>query len=181
MSIGYVFLIIMASSAYFVSHVPTPDQMISDFQDAQKFYTSMAYDQALDGYNNIDSIESRFVDEDKVIVEFGDMQLRIKDAALYQSGNSYFKMAEDELRISSEAEDDQEKGSAQKLALEYVTKASGFFNMAQDKTTNDELKVLSQNRIVNTWYLLNDYEKVVGRTKTNRKISKFRLCPGCFI
>ncbi len=161
MSIGYVFLIIMASAAYFVSHVPTPDQMISDFQDAQKFYTSMAYDQALEGYDKIGGIESRFVDEDKVIVEFGDMQLRIKDATLYQSGNSYYKMAENELQVSSNATDNQEKEKADKLALEYVTKASDFFNMAQENTTNDELKVLSQNRIVSTWYLLNDYNKVI--------------------
>jgi len=80
MNIGYVFLIIMASAAFFVSNIPTPDEMIADFQAAQKFYTSKAYDQALEAYTEVGGIESRFVDEDKVIVEFGDMQLRIKDA-----------------------------------------------------------------------------------------------------
>jgi len=161
MNIGYVFLIIMASAAYFVSNIPTPDEMISDFQSAQKFYTSKAYDQALEAYTDVGSIESRFVDEDKVIVEFGDMQLRIKDATLYQSGNSYYKMAEDELQNSYNATEDEEKERAEKLALEYVQKASDYFNMTIEETTSDELKVLAQNRIVDTWYLVNDYDRVI--------------------
>ena len=53
MNIGYVFLIIMASAAYFVSSIPTPDQMIADFKAAQKFYTSMAYDQAIEKYEEV--------------------------------------------------------------------------------------------------------------------------------
>ena len=161
MNIGYVFLIIMASAAYFVSNIPTPDEMIADFHDAQKFYTSKAYDQALEAYTDVGEIESRFVDEDKVVVEFGDMQLRIKDATLYQSGNSYYKMAEDELQNSFNATEDEERERADRLALEYVEKASDFFNMTQDNTINVELKVLAQNRIVDTWYLVNDYDKVV--------------------
>ena len=48
MNIGYVFLVIMASAAYFVSGIPTPDQMNADFSAAQKFYTSGAYDQAIE-------------------------------------------------------------------------------------------------------------------------------------
>jgi len=161
MNIGYVFLIIMASAAYFVSSIPTPDEMIADFQAAQKFYTSTAYDQALEAYTDVGGIESRFVDEDKVIVEFGDMQLRIKDACLYQSGNSYYKMTENELQRSRTAEGNEEKEMAKSLSLEYVQKASDFYNMTQDNTTSDELKVLSQNRIIDTWYLVNNYEKVI--------------------
>jgi len=161
MNIGYVFLIIMASAAFFVSNIPTPDEMIADFQAAQKFYTSKAYDQALEAYTEVGGIESRFVDEDKVIVEFGDMQLRIKDATFYQSGNSYYKMAEDELQRSFDAADDEEKERAEKLALEYVEKAANYFNMTQDNTISVELKVLAQNRIVDTWYLVNDYDRVI--------------------
>ena len=128
MNIGYVFLIIMASAAYFVSNIPTPDEMIADFQAAQKFYTSKAYDQALEAYTEVGVIESRFVDEDKVIVEFGDMQLRIKDATLYQSGNSYYKMAEDELQNSFNAAEDEERERADRLALEYVENAIPQFS-----------------------------------------------------
>ena len=117
MNIGYVFLIIMASAAYFVSGIPTPDQMIADFKAAQKFYTSRAYDQAIEKYEEVGSVESRFVDVDKVIVTIGNMQMRIQDATLYQSGNSYVKMTEDEINRSKEPQlSSEEKEKSEKLA-----------------------------------------------------------------
>ena len=87
MNIGYVFLLIITGAAFFVSGIPTPDQMVADFDAAQKFYTSGAYDQAVEKYAEVGSVESRFVDEDNVVVKFGDLEFRIKDATLYQSGN----------------------------------------------------------------------------------------------
>jgi len=161
MNLGYVFLIIMASAAYFVAGIPTPDQMIADFSAAQKFYTSAAYDQAIEKYIEVGEIESRFLDEDKVIVEFGDMQIRIKDATLYQTGNSYSKMAEDEIRKSKESSVDADKQKYNQLALEYVKKASDYFNQTQQISNHDELKVLAQKRTVDAWYLINDYDKVI--------------------
>jgi len=109
MNIGYAFLVIMVGMAYFVSGIPTPDEMIADFDAAQKFYTSSAYDQAIDQYAEINKVESRFLDEDKVIVEYGIMSIPIKDATLYQSGNSYYKMIEQENEKASEAANDTEK------------------------------------------------------------------------
>jgi len=162
MNIGYIFLIIMAGAAYFVSNIPTPDQMMADFKAAQKFYTSYAYDQALEKYEEVGQVESRFLDEDKVIVEFSDMQLRIKDATLYQSGNCYYKMAEQEVQNTKEDQQlEEEKEKAQRLALEYVQKGAEFFDRTQEYSINDELKVLSQKRIIDTWYLINNYENVI--------------------
>ena len=78
MNIGYAFLVVMIGIAYFVSGIPTPDEMIADFDAAQKFYTSSAYDQAIEKYGQINSKESRFLDEDKIIVEFGFMNIPVK-------------------------------------------------------------------------------------------------------
>jgi len=164
MNIGYVFLVIMASAAYFVSGIPTPDQMNADFSAAQKFYTSGAYDQAIEKYAEVESVESRFLDEDKVIVELNDMQMRIKDATLYQAGNSYSKMAEEEVRKSRDVENEynnEEQEKAEKLALEYVKKASEAFINTQGQSTNEELKVLAQKRNIDVWYLINDYDNVI--------------------
>ena len=94
MNIGYAFLVVMVGMAYFVTGIPTPDEMGADFDAAQKFYTSGAYDQALEKYADINAVESRFLEEDKVIEEFGTMLIPIKDATLYQSGNCYYKMIE---------------------------------------------------------------------------------------
>ena len=39
MNIGYVFLVIMAGAAYFVSGIPTPELMMADFKIAQKYHS----------------------------------------------------------------------------------------------------------------------------------------------
>ncbi|MCE5252354.1 tetratricopeptide repeat protein [bacterium] len=166
MNIGYAFLVVMVGMAYFVSGVPTPDEMIADFDAAQKFYTSGAYDQAIEKYGQINEVESRFLDEDKVIVEYGTMRIPIKDATLYQSGNSYYKMIEQENQKARETKDDAEKEKAKKLSLEYAVSATDFFDKTQDRTKNIELQSLAQNRIISTWYLIPDYDRVIEEGKT---------------
>ena len=162
MNIGYAFLVVMIGMAYFVSGIPTPDEMIADFEAAQKFYTSSAYDQSIEKYGQINAIESRFLDEDKVIVEYSFMSIPIKDATLYQSGNSYYKMVEQEKEKSREAESDADREKAKRLALEYAKKAIDFFNQTQDRTKNAVLQSLAQNRIISTWYLIPDYDNVIS-------------------
>ncbi len=169
MNIGYVFLVIMASAAFFVSGIPTPDQMNADFDSAQKFYASGAYDQAIEMYEQVGSVESRFIDEDNVVVNFSDMQIRLKDATIYQTGNSYLKMVEAELVKANDTSDvytDEEREEARALALEYVQKASDYFSLTQEQSTNDELKVLAQKRNIDVWYLVNDYDKVIEEGQT---------------
>ena len=161
MNIGYVFLVIMASAAYFVTSIPTPDQMIADFTSAQKFYTSAAYDQAIEGYNEVADINSRFVDEDNVIVTIGDMNLRVKDATLYQTANSYNKMASLEKDNAAVATTAAEKEEHQRLCLEYIERATEYYNLVQTNAQNDELKVMAQKLVIDTWYLVNDYERVI--------------------
>ena len=161
MNIGYVFLIAIAGMAYFVSDIPTPDEMIANFDAAQKFYTSGAYDQALEAYEIVNDTESRFVDEENVIVEFGTMQIPVKDATMYKTGGTYFKLIQEENRMASEAADDQEKERHNVLALEYADKATEYFNLTQQQTANDDLKAQSQNQIIAVWYEVNDYDRVI--------------------
>ncbi|MFC1512024.1 tetratricopeptide repeat protein [Candidatus Latescibacterota bacterium] len=161
MNIGYVFLIIVASAAYFVTNIPTPDQMIADFNAAQRFYTSAAYDQAIEGYTEVGDVDSRFVDEDNVIVTIGTMALRVKDATLYQTGNSYNKMAALELDLSRQAELAAEREQHQVLAEEYIERGTDFYNQVQEVSYNDELKIMAQKMIIDTWYLVNDHERVI--------------------
>jgi len=166
MNIGYVFLVIMASAAYFVTSIPTPDQMIADFNAAQKFYTSAAYDQAIEGYNEVANINSRFVDEDNVIVTIGDMNLRVKDATLYQTANSYNKMAALERDMGNQTQVAAEKEQHQRLTREYIESATEYYNNVQESAQNDELKVMAQKLIIDTWYLINDYERVIQEGET---------------
>ena len=162
MNIGYVFLVVMVGMAYFVSGVPTPDEMIAEFTAAQKFYTSKAYDQALEKYGQVNKMESRFLDEDKVIVEIGNMRSPIKDLTSYQSGNARFQMAKDEKDKAASAKTDEDKENSKKLSAEYVQKATEFFDQTQERTKNQDLRAMAQNRVVETWYLIDDYDRVIS-------------------
>ena len=63
MNIGYVFIIAIAGMAYFVTGIPTPEEMIASFNAAQKFYTSGAYDQALEEYQKVVDVDSPYLNE----------------------------------------------------------------------------------------------------------------------
>jgi len=161
MNIGYIVTVVMVGMAYFVSGIPTPDEMIAEFSAAQKFYTSKAYDQAIEKYAQVSKMQSRFLDEDKVIVEIGNMKSPIKDLTLYQSGNAYYQMSRDEKDKGTTAKNDEDKEKSKKLSLEYVQKATEFFDQTQERTQNVDLRAQAQNRIIETWYLINDYDRVV--------------------
>jgi tetratricopeptide (TPR) repeat protein len=161
MNIGYVFLVVMVGMAYFVSGVPTPDEMIAEFRAAQKFYTSKAYDQALEKYEQVFKMESRFLDEDKVIEEIGTMRSPVKDLCLYQSGNSYFQMARDEKEKATLGKDDAEKQKSTKLSQENVQKAIEYFDRTQESSSNNELKAQAQNRVIESQYLVLNYDQVI--------------------
>ncbi len=162
MNFGYAILIVISGMAYFVRGIPTPDEMIADFNAAQKFYASKAYDQALETYQQVNKIESPFLDEDKVTVEFGDIVIPVKEAALYKSGFTYVKLVEDQfVIIDSDEATDEEKEKAEKMVLEYVQKAVEFFDLAQEHSNFEEFKAMAQNQIISAWYAVEDYDKVI--------------------
>jgi outer membrane assembly lipoprotein YfiO len=161
MNIGYAFLIVIVGMAYFVSGVPTPEEMQAEFSAGQKFYASKAYDQAIEKYDQVFKMQSRFLDDEKVIAEYGNLRTPIKDLTLYQSGNSYFQMAKDQKALMTSAKTDSDKEKANKLSLEYTQKASDYFYKTQERSKVEDLRALAQNRVVESWYLINDYEKVI--------------------
>jgi tetratricopeptide (TPR) repeat protein len=161
MNIGYVFLALIAGMAYFVTNVPTPDEMVANFNAAQKFYTSGAYDQALETYNDVSEVESSFMDEEAVTVEFFEMEIPIREAATYKSGQTYFKMIQEENRMASEAETDEEMEKHSKLALEYAQNATEYYEATEANTTLSNLRGMSKNAIINTWYEVDDLDRVI--------------------
>ncbi len=161
MNIGYVFVVAIAGMAYFVTGVPTPDEMIANFNAAQKFYTSGAYDQALEAYNDVSTVESRFLNEEAVVVEFFDMQIPIREASTYKMGQTYFKMIQEENRMADEAQTDVEKEKHHKLALEYAAKATEYYELTENRTRLDNLKSMSKNAIINSWYEVDDLDRVI--------------------
>lgn len=162
MNIGYVFLVVMVGMAYFVSGVPTPEEMIAEFQAAQKFYTSKAYDQALEKYEHVARMKSRFLDEEKVVVTIGTMRSPVKDLCLYQSGNAYYQLARDEKDRAAQEKDAEKKQEDLKKGEEYVQKAAENFDATQQQTKNRELQAQAQNRIVEAWFLINSYDRVIS-------------------
>ena len=45
--------------------------------------------------------------------------------------------------------------------MDYAEKGTDFFDRTQERTKNAELQSLAQNRIISTWYLIPDYERVI--------------------
>lgn len=162
MNIGYVFIVVISGMAYFVSGIPTPDEMIANFDAAQKFYTSGAYDQALEAYNDVTAVESRFLDEEKVLVEFGQVKIPVKEASVYKIGQTYFKMIQEENKvIKSKEAADEAKEKARQLAQEYAVKSTEYYDQVQTMTKSESFKAQAQNQIVNTWYEVFDYDRVI--------------------
>jgi len=161
MNIGYVILIVISGMAYFVTGIPTPEEMIANFQAAQKFYTSGAYDQALEAYQAVTEVQSRFLTEDNVLVEFGNMEIPVQDASIYKIGQTYFKMIQEENKKAEKAETDEEKEKARQLALEYAKKSTEYYDLVQERTRIDAFKAQAQNQIVNVWYEVDDYDRVI--------------------
>ena len=84
---------------------PTSEELHASFAAAQKFYSSGAYDQAIEGYQQIAGKDSRFLDTDAVLVTVGDITAPLKKVALYQTGNAHFKMAEETLGRAARTRD----------------------------------------------------------------------------
>ena len=92
-----VLLSVIVTATQFVS---TVDDVRFSFENAQKFYASGAYDQAIEKYVDLDRAESRLLDVDTVTVHIGKITASIRYAALYQVGNSYSKIAQDKKKLA---------------------------------------------------------------------------------
>ena len=141
-------LLIIASLVALVAvsrQVPTPGEVRASFDAAQKLYAAEDYEQAIDTYERINRIESALLYTDAITAEGGAIQAPVRDIALYQTGNSYLKRAED-LQERAVREDGKEAAAA------LAEGAVEYFRRAEVETEVEDLKDLARNRLITCLY-----------------------------
>jgi len=141
---------------------PTSDELHASFAHAQKFYSSGAYGQAIEGYEHIADSDSRFLDTDAVLVTVGDITAPLREVARYQTGNAHFKMAEEALSKASKARDPDARAEHRAAAVRLFEMASEFFVETEDTAAEPALRALARSQAVSCWYKMMDYQRTIA-------------------
>lgn len=159
--LGIVIIGLMAGVTLLARNVPTGDYMLSTFQAGQGFYSEGAYDQAIEKYKEVGNIRNPLLDDREIAVTVGEVETTVKDAALYQVGNSYFKMFEEEMRAAESARNSEERKKWEERAQGYLEDAVSYFSLVEESARSEKLRVLAQSRITTCWYNARRYKEVI--------------------
>ncbi len=140
--------------------VPTPEEVRASFKQGQKFYASEDYEQAIETFEEINGIESSWLATEEITEEIGEILAPIKEIALYQTGNSYFKQGEETQFKSRRAREPKLKEELGAAANEEFLKASDFFRRSESTSSTPKLRALARNRLVSTLYESGDFDGV---------------------
>ena len=141
--------------------VPTAPEMQATFADAQKFYASGAYDQAIEGYRHIIRSQSRFLQMKDVEVTVGEITAPLQEVARYQTGNAHFKSAEEALASAARSRDPARRSRYQDRARSLFGDAAAAFVETEERSGVAALKALARSRAVACWYAIQDYERTI--------------------
>ena len=140
---------------------PTSEELRASFADAQKFYSSGAYDQAIESYGRIGDSDSRFLDADAVLVTVGDISAPLLEVARYQTGNAHFKMAEEELRRAARRGGVVERAGHLDRASRLFAQAAEFFVATEATSSVTALQALARSQAVTCWYKMKEYQRSI--------------------
>ena len=142
--------------------VPTPDEIQASFKQAQKFYAAEDYEQAIATYERINAIENPLLYTAEIKAAVGEVAAPIKEIALYQTGNSYFKRAQESQRRAARARDpERQRQLAERIATDFV-EAAAYFLKTEAQTTSPQMRELARNRLVNCLYASGDYQRTIA-------------------
>ena len=141
--------------------VPTPDEIQASFKQAQKFYAAEDYEQAIATYERINAVESPLLYTAEIEVAVGEVAAPVKEIALYQTGNSYFKRAqESQRRAAWERNSERQHQLAEQTATDFA-EAAAYFLETEAQTTSPQMRELARNRLVNCLYESGDYQRTI--------------------
>ena len=141
--------------------VPTPDEIQAAFKQAQKFYAAEDYEQAIAIYERINAIENPLLYAAEIKAVVGEVAAPIKEIALYQTGNSYFKRAaESKRRAARERDPERQRQLAARTATDFE-EATAYFLETEAQTTSPQMRELARNRLVNCLYESGDYQRTI--------------------
>ena len=159
--LGIAIAVLSLGIAYIAKDVPTGQHMLSTFQAAQSFYSEGAYDQAIEKYRDVGNVQSALLDDSEIIVSVGEVETRLKDAAVYQLGNSHFKVFEEESRRAESTRNERVRRERMQRAEEHLQSAVDHFARVEANAASEKLRVLAQNRIMTCWYSAQRYRDVI--------------------
>ena len=171
MSLAWIMVALGLGVTAWTRYVPTAEDLLASFQEAQRFYGAEAYDQAVEQYEKVGQVHSALLHVEEVTVTVGEITAPVTEAALYQSGNAYFKMAQEALRKVGRGESAADREKAEREAQTFLERAVEFFERVESEATAQGLGVLAQSRLVTTWYEAKDYEQTIVEAQT--LISKY--------
>ena len=88
MSLVWIMVALGVGVTAWTRHVPTAEDVLAAFQEAQRFYGAEADDQAVEQYEKVGQVRSGLLHIEQVTVTVGEITAPVTEAALYQSGNA---------------------------------------------------------------------------------------------
>ncbi len=158
---AWVILFILTTIITATGFFHTVDDVRFSFENAQKFYASGAYDQAIEKYIELDRAESHLLDMDTVTVKVGKITASIKYAALYQVGNSYSKIAQEKVKLAERATDLSDRDAHMKEADANFDRAVEYFLRVEEESKERPLKILAGNRLIQVLYDAGRYQRII--------------------
>ena len=157
---------LLAGSIAVSSFTPSDETLKLAFDRGQRFYVIEDYDQAIEKFEIVQQVEdSRLVDETKVLIRVGELDFPVKVAATFQLANSYSNLAVVELDKAMRSRDKSKAETHRQNAQQYFREAAKFFKEAGQSTNLLEIQVLSQYRLVKTYFRSRDYENVIAQAR----------------
>ena len=140
---------------------PTREELQASFAEAQRFYSSGAWDQALEKYQGIAATESPFLDGETVLVTVGDITAPLREVARYQTGNAHLKMAREAQARAGRSRDPEETARLEAEASRLYEKAAALFVETEAASSQPALKALARSQAVSCWYGMKDYSRAI--------------------
>ena len=157
---------LLAGSIAVSSFTPSDETLKLAFDRGQRFYVIEDYDQAIEKFEIVQQVEdSRLVDETKVLIRVGELYFPVKVAATFQLANSYSNLAVVELDKAMRSRDKSQAATHRQKAQKYFREAAKFFKEAGQSTNLLEIQVLSQYRLVKTYFRSREYENVIAQAR----------------
>ena len=157
---------LLATSVTISSFAPSDETLRLVYDRGQRFYVIEDYRQAIEKFEIVKQAEdSRFVDETKVLIEVGDLNFPVKVAATFQLGNSHSNQAVNLLEKAALERNPAKVEELRQQAQEHFKKAAENYKEASQITDLRQIRVLSQYRLVKTYFRSKEYEKVIGEAR----------------
>ncbi len=161
MNLTLILTMLAAAGTYLATHTPTENELVSSFQEAQRFYAEGAYDQAIDEYTDVYRVRSRVLAVDQVQVIVGEESFPLQEAAAYQIGNAYSKLYEEYDRFAGESRNARRRTEYRAQADTSFARAIGAFRQVIASAANEILKVQAHGRLIDLYFSAEAYPDVI--------------------